>query len=560
MKEERTFDKHSIFRINRKGIPDEERGVTQFGRALSELNVDIICANSPQAKGRVERMNKTLQDRLVKELRLQGISTMKGGNKFLPKFMESYNAKFARQPRSPHDAHRPLLKTDDLRRSLCIREARNMSAGLVVNFQGDCYVITPSPQTVPLANRRREVMVFRWADGTVEIQHEGMSLPFTVRNDYPYVTPGAVVERKSVGALIGSIKAAQQDPQREASARAKFAVRKKPTPTTSAKPQGNWVPPLPPDPPSPSATEEKADQLLDRAAKTRYVIKWIRNHAHLYERSFAGFLAHQGIGHFKEDYLGPVDDKIARLWEAGTGHNLPPPLKGTALPPYVAEILSAKRQVARARPSRLPARRSDNRLAPALGFSEAAQLLRERESRATTRAWRRSIASGSKISCGLGNPPSVRAPRPKRRSPLGNLRPAGLRPGARVTVEIHTARLPLPGCFNHRGVLVAVEAPLAPRGGSAGLDRPCALPASFCYAGVGGLWCMGSLLRATTRTWPRSSGAKARIPPQLSAGLVDGEGGTGLGDVVNAWRSALDGEHGGVRRCVHVHAGDASRR
>jgi hypothetical protein len=359
---------------------------------------------------------------------------MKGGNKFLPRFIESYNAKFARQPRSAHDAHRPLLKTDDLRRSLCIREARNMSAGLVVNFQGDCYVITPSPQTVPLASRRREVMVCRWADGTVEIQHEGMSLPYTVRNDYPYVTPGDVVERKDVGALLGSIKAAQQDPQREASARAKFAVRKKPTPATNAKPQGNWVPPLPPDPPPPSAAEKKADQLLDRAAKTRYVIKWIRNHAHLYERSFAGFLAHQGIGHFKEDYLGPVDDKIARLWEAGTGHNLPPPLKGTALPPYIAEILSAKRQVARRRPARLPARRSDDRLAPALGFSDAAQAAERTRIKshnegveAFNRKWFKDLMRPRKPAQGAGS--SATAAKPSRESAPG--RPTARRGGHR---------------------------------------------------------------------------------------------------------------------------------
>ena len=84
-------DKHSIFRVHHDGSTGRARGVTQFGRALTELNIDIICANSPQAKGRVERMNKTLQDRLVKELRLRGISTMEAGNAFLPEFMADYN-------------------------------------------------------------------------------------------------------------------------------------------------------------------------------------------------------------------------------------------------------------------------------------------------------------------------------------------------------------------------------------------------------------------------------------------------------------------------------------
>ncbi len=93
-------DKHSIFRVTREGSLGAHRGISQFGRALAELNIDIICANSPQAKGRVERMNQTLQDRLVKELRLRGISTMEAGNAFVPEFMESFNRRFARPARS----------------------------------------------------------------------------------------------------------------------------------------------------------------------------------------------------------------------------------------------------------------------------------------------------------------------------------------------------------------------------------------------------------------------------------------------------------------------------
>lgn len=80
-------DKHSIFRLHHQGATGRAQGLTQFGRALSDLNIDIICANTPQAKGRVERMNKTLQDRLAKELRLRGISNMNDGNAFLPEFV-----------------------------------------------------------------------------------------------------------------------------------------------------------------------------------------------------------------------------------------------------------------------------------------------------------------------------------------------------------------------------------------------------------------------------------------------------------------------------------------
>jgi hypothetical protein len=90
-------DKHSIFRVAR-GPGGAAGGVTQFARALGELNIDIICADSPQAKGRVERMHKTLQDRLVKELRLEGVATIEAGNTLLPRFMEDFNGKFAKPP------------------------------------------------------------------------------------------------------------------------------------------------------------------------------------------------------------------------------------------------------------------------------------------------------------------------------------------------------------------------------------------------------------------------------------------------------------------------------
>ena len=95
-------DKHSIFRVNSKDAAGGD-GVTQFGRALSELNIDIICANSPQAKGRVERAFGTLQDRLVKELRLAGIATIAAANAWLPGFIITHNGRFGRVPANAKD-------------------------------------------------------------------------------------------------------------------------------------------------------------------------------------------------------------------------------------------------------------------------------------------------------------------------------------------------------------------------------------------------------------------------------------------------------------------------
>ena len=102
--------------------------MTQFGRALSELNIEILCANSSQAKGRVERAHQTLQDRLVKELRLAGISTIEAANAFLPSFMQTYNARFAKPPANERDLHRPMAGSDQLDDILNWREQRSRLA------------------------------------------------------------------------------------------------------------------------------------------------------------------------------------------------------------------------------------------------------------------------------------------------------------------------------------------------------------------------------------------------------------------------------------------------
>jgi hypothetical protein len=90
-------DKHGVFRVNHPGALGGG-GMIQFGRALHALNIDIICANSSPAKGRVERANRTLRDRLVKELRLAGAATPADGNALLPAFMADYNARFGKAP------------------------------------------------------------------------------------------------------------------------------------------------------------------------------------------------------------------------------------------------------------------------------------------------------------------------------------------------------------------------------------------------------------------------------------------------------------------------------
>lgn len=218
-------DKHAIFRVTRAHAAGASHGVTQFGRALADLNIEIICANSPQAKGRVERMNKTLQDRLVKELRLRGISTIEGGNAFLPEFMAAHNRRFGRLPRNAHDAHRPLQGDEDLDHIFAIQEDRKLTANLVIHFQRMAYLVVAGPDTLPLAGKT--IRVFQWEDGRVELHYQGRKLPFTVFDKNPCVPQGAVVEHKRLGAALAHIQAAQAERDRAKLASRWLTLREK---------------------------------------------------------------------------------------------------------------------------------------------------------------------------------------------------------------------------------------------------------------------------------------------------------------------------------------------
>ena len=218
-------DKHSIFRLYHQGATGRAQGLTQFGRALADLNIDIICANTPQAKGRVERMNKTLQDRLVKELRLRGISNMGDGNVFLPEFMADYNRRFARAPQSANNAHRPLQAGEDLAQTFSWQEERTMSRNLTVHFKRVTYLIEPGPETLPLGGKR--VQVREWEDGRVEIQCAGRTLPYSIFDQNPHVAAGAIVENKRLGAALAVIQAAQEGRDQVRLASKKLTLRQK---------------------------------------------------------------------------------------------------------------------------------------------------------------------------------------------------------------------------------------------------------------------------------------------------------------------------------------------
>lgn len=200
-------DKHSVFRVAKKDAKGGQ-GMTQFGRALSELNIEILCANSSQAKGRVERMNRTLQDRLVKELRLAGIGDMETGNAFLPGFMEHYNGRFAIVPARSDDLHRPMnLAPDRLAEILCKREQRYVGSQLTFSFERKRIMLEESEVTRGLAGRYVET--YAYADGRFDVRWKGHSLPYRVFDKDQRVTHAAITENKRLSDVLAYIKERQ---------------------------------------------------------------------------------------------------------------------------------------------------------------------------------------------------------------------------------------------------------------------------------------------------------------------------------------------------------------
>jgi hypothetical protein len=192
-------DKHGVFRVNKKDAVGGD-GMTQFGRALHALNIDIICANSSQAKGRVERANGTLQDRLVKEMRLRGIDTIAAGNAFLPAFMETYNARFAKMPFSDRDLHRALADHDDLDDAFAWKEERTVSINLTLQYDQVLFILEPTEIARSLARKR--VSVVDYPDGRLAIRHQGVELPYRTFDKRQQVNQAAIVENKRLGPVL----------------------------------------------------------------------------------------------------------------------------------------------------------------------------------------------------------------------------------------------------------------------------------------------------------------------------------------------------------------------
>jgi transposase len=199
-------DKASVFRINNASAL-KGPGYTQFGRALYELNIDGICANTPAAKGRVERAHLTLQDRLVKELRLEGISSIEAANKFMPRFIEDYNTRFGKDPREAHDAHRAVRAVEELDLIFCWRELRKVTKALTLHYERKLYLLADTPVNRRLIGKYLEI--FQYPDGRVEIRVGGEALPYSIYDKLGAVDQGAIVDNKRLGHVLQVVQQVQ---------------------------------------------------------------------------------------------------------------------------------------------------------------------------------------------------------------------------------------------------------------------------------------------------------------------------------------------------------------
>lgn len=170
------MDKHTTYKSPAEpSIEEELAGIdplSEFGRALTELGVKLIHANSPQAKGRVERLFKTLQDRLVKEMRIRGISSIEEANKFLVTYLPSYNKRFAVKPAELKDLHREIPKGLNLDEILCIRTERRLRNDNTVAHNKRLYQVKE-------AVKGSKVEVEDRINGALFITYNGIRLPYT---------------------------------------------------------------------------------------------------------------------------------------------------------------------------------------------------------------------------------------------------------------------------------------------------------------------------------------------------------------------------------------------
>jgi len=168
------------------------------------IQTHLICASSPQAKGRVKRAHQTLQDRLVKELRLHGISTIEGANQFVMGFIADYNSRFAQSPSSAHDAHRPLRSHEKLDEVFRWKESRVLSMNLTIHYNRFIYLVEACPEALKL--RGKEVEVHETFDGRVLLRVGSLDLRTVPFNPEGGVRQQDIDDNKYLATTLAKIR------------------------------------------------------------------------------------------------------------------------------------------------------------------------------------------------------------------------------------------------------------------------------------------------------------------------------------------------------------------
>ena len=176
-------DRHSVFKhVPGGGLPSAP---TQFSRAMDELGIQMIFALSPQAKGRVERVAGTFQDRLVTELRLAGATTIEDAKIVLEAFIDSFNERFSVPAREPEVAYRPVDEETCLDRALCFRHSRKVAKDNTVKFRQSTLQLLPGTERPTYAGSKVDVL--EGLDGELVVEHEGQIIPSQEAPSHPNI-------------------------------------------------------------------------------------------------------------------------------------------------------------------------------------------------------------------------------------------------------------------------------------------------------------------------------------------------------------------------------------
>ncbi len=193
-------DRHSIFRVN---TPGKQHNLTQFTRALKAFDIEPIHASTPQAKGRVERANQTLQDRLVKAMRLRGISSIDQANRFLPEFIKDYNRRFAVKPRSKVNLHRQLHHGHQEKKAiLSLHNTCKLDKNLMISYKGMTIQLTGYGKGYRL--RHKTVTVCEHFDGEIKPYHDGKALTYRYLERQQKVP--SIANQKEIEAIMTKTK------------------------------------------------------------------------------------------------------------------------------------------------------------------------------------------------------------------------------------------------------------------------------------------------------------------------------------------------------------------